>query len=85
MPSTTVSARLTWMLLATSYTPGVSRRCLPLASCELIFPIESPGLAMTKSPIGMLRPGVTPSAHVMPRESVVAAGTRTNQAPSSST
>ena len=77
MPSTTVSARFTLIVLSMSYTPGVSSRCLPFASAELIEPTESPGFAMWKSVIGIVRPGVSPSAHVMPRVSVCASGTRT--------
>ncbi len=45
---------------------------------------ESDGLATKKSVIGIERPGVMPSSQVMPRLSVVAAGTRTAYAPSSS-
>lgn len=69
--------RLTWMLRAMSYTPGVSSRCLPRASWLLMTRTESDGLAMKKSPIGMVRPGVRPSAQVMPRLSRRTAGTRT--------
>ena len=44
-PSTTVSGRRTSMLRATSYTPGVSRRCLPRASWALMVWTESDGFA----------------------------------------
>ena len=59
-----MSARLTLMLRAMSYTPGVSSRCLPRASWLLIACTESDGLATKKSLIGRVRPGVRPSAHV---------------------
>ncbi len=76
-PRTTVFARLTSMLRAMSYTPGVSSRFLPRASCWLMTCAESDGLATKKSPIGSVRPGVMPPAHVTPRVPFRAAGTRT--------
>ena len=44
-PNTTVSARLTAIVRATSYTPGVSRRLRPRLSCLLIVATESDGVA----------------------------------------
>jgi hypothetical protein len=43
----------------------------------LITFTESDGVATKKSPIGTVRPGVSPDAHVVPLVSVRAAGTRT--------
>ena len=77
IPSTTVSGRRTSMLRAMSYVPGVSSRCLPRASWLLMTRTGSDGLAMKKSPIPMVRPGVMPSAQETPRLSRCAAGTRT--------
>ncbi len=76
-PSTTVFARLTLIVWATSYTPGVRIRCWPRASALLMSCTVSSGVAMKNSVIGMLRPAVSPSAQVTPRESCCAAGTRT--------
>src|SRR5262245_13915467 len=76
-PSTTVSGRFTLIVLSTSYTPGVKIRFLPLDSALLIDWMLSVGLAMKKSSIGIEWPGVGPFAHVVPRESTRAAGTKT--------
>src|SRR3954462_9033882 len=46
---------------------------------------ESDGRATKKSLIGRERPGVEPSAHVVPRESVCALGTKTRRPPREST
>jgi hypothetical protein len=85
MPSTTAFGRLTSMLRAMSYTPGVSSRFLPRASWELMACTESPGLATKKSLSGMVRPAVRSVDHEVPLELCCAAGTRTLYRPCSST
>ena len=80
-----MSARFTRMLRATSYTPGVSRRCLPRESWALISSTESAGSATKKSSSDSVRPGVSAAAQVVPDEPCCARGTRTFQAPLSST
>ena len=77
MPSTTVLARLTWMLLGDVVHAGREDQVLAPGERVVDVPTESPGVAMKKSVIGMLRPAVSPSAQVIPRVPCCAAGTRT--------
>src|SRR3954452_21546520 len=65
--------------------PGVKSRFLPRSSARLMSCALSDGLAMKKSEIGIARPGVWPAAHVVPREAVCAAGTKTLQRSRAST
>ena len=85
MPSTTVSARLTLIVLPTSYTPGVRSRFMPRESWLLMTWTESEGLATKNCDSGIDRPGVGPFSHETPEELVVASGTNTLYLPAAST
>jgi hypothetical protein len=52
-------------------------RFMPSARAALIVAALSLGFAMKNVPIGSERPAVGPEAHVLPVESVRAAGTKT--------
>src|SRR3954453_8250055 len=60
-------------------------RFLPECSAALIVAAESAGFATKNLPIGIDRPGVAPSAHVVPDEFFCAEGTKTFSSPAEST
>ena len=84
MPSTTVFAFCTLIVLSIAYTPGVNSRFLPLFSCLLMVCTESPGLATKNLDSRMPRPGVGPFAHDAPVELVRGDGTNTLYRPAES-
>src|SRR5512135_2202592 len=64
--------------------PGVRMRFIPVARARLIAAAVSDGLATKNFLIGIERPGVGPSAQVVPAESCCGEGAKTSNCPEAS-